>query len=237
MTIRAVLFDWGGTLVRDDALVVGSPAGAVAKYARHRLSLALRDEVFESAFQAVLPPYDPSVTTDCPHIDWLITAAFEHLGWRLDAEDVRECARLFFTEATHRQAVFDDARALLASLRYRGYRTGVISNAIFPGAMFQPLAADLGLAGYLDAIITSADTGRSKPATEPYLTALAAIGVDAHEALFVGDTLETDVAGARAAGLRAVLLDRQGRHREGAGYLVIERLAALNEILGEGSVA
>lgn len=233
MPIRAVLFDWGGTLVHQPPTPPDAAYAAVAKYARQKLFLALRDQVFELAFTDVVGQLESGDT--CPALHTLINAAFERLGWSLDDEDIAECTNRFFVEATARDTVFDDARALLASLKYRGYRTGVAANGIYPGAMYAGLLADLGLTGYLDVFVTSADTGRPKPAPDTCLHALQTIGVDPHEALFVGDTLETDIVGARAAGMRAILLDRGGRHHEGAGYLVVERLSALNELLGEGT--
>jgi putative hydrolase of the HAD superfamily len=236
MTIRAVLFDWGGTLVRDDTMVVTSPTAAVAHFARQTLHLALRDEVFDRAFQEVLPPARSGATRDASSIHALIAAAFQHLGWTIDQAHVAECAQLFFTEAIFAQDVFEDARALLPSLKYRGYRMAVVTNSLFPSALFTPWLGELGLAGYLDAVISSADVGLAKPDPEPYAAALRALGIDAHEALFVGDRVETDIAGARAAGLRAVLIDRTGRRREGAGYLVINHLSGLNEFLGEGTI-
>jgi len=78
--------------------------------------------------------------------------------------------------------------------------------------------------------------GRSKPDPEPYTAALHALDIDPHEALFVGDRVEPAIAGARAAGLCAVLIDRSGRRREGAGYLVIKHLSGLDEFLGEGAI-
>lgn len=236
VTIRAVLFDWGGTLVRDDTMVVTSPTAAVAHYARRTLHLALRDEVFERAFQEVLPPPRPAATRGAPSIAALIGAAFQHLGWKVDDSQVAECAQLFFTDATFAHDVFEDARALLPSLKHRGYRMGVVTNSLFPSAMFMPWIGELGLAGYFDAVISSADVGRTKPDPEPYTAALRALDIDPHEALFVGDRVETDIAGARAAGLRAVLIDRSGRRREGAGYLVIKHLSGLDEFLGEGAI-
>ncbi len=236
MSFRAVLFDWGGTLVRDDALVASSPAAAVALYARKKLHLALPDAVFERAFQAVLPAYEPGVTTSCPHIERLIAAAFRELGWTLDEPDVRECARLFFEEATFAQDMFEDARALLSSLKYRGYAVGVVTNSIFPATLYGPRLGELGMAGHIDVFVSSADTGVSKPGRESYEAALKALEADVHEVLFVGDRLDTDVVGARAVGMRAVLIDRTSRRREGAGYFVVSHLAALNDLLGEGVV-
>ncbi len=234
MTIRAVLFDWGGTLVRDDSLVVTRPAGAVAHYARQTLSLALRDSDFDQAFQTVLPAYTPGQTLTAPRLDRLVDGAFRQLGWSLDAADIEECSRLFFEEATSTQELFDDARAVLASLRYRGYRIGVVTNAIFSGHLFLPRLTELGIAGYVDAVITSGDIGRGKPDPAPYRAALKLLGVDSHEAVFVGDSLDSDIAGARAAGMRSILVDRRGKKREGAGYLVVQHLGTINDFLGEG---
>ncbi len=233
MAIRAVLFDWEGTLVRQDLLVRRAPTAAIAGYARRVLSLAVRDEDVDRAFEAVLPrPGAPAV----PSIEAIITGVSTWLGWAVGASDVEACARLFFDEATAHESVFDDARALLPSLKYRGYRTAAVVNTLFPARFLQQQANALGLAGHLDAIITSADVGVAKPGAAPFLQALAAVGAEPHEALFVGDSLETDIAGARGAGLRAVLLQRSAKARDRSGYLVIERLTALASILGEGSI-
>ncbi|MGE0601918.1 MAG: HAD family hydrolase [Dehalococcoidia bacterium] len=234
MAIRGVLFDWGGTIVRDDSLVVGAPAAAVASFARARLEIEVSDADLERAFHAVLPEYRPGETETAPHISRLLGAAFTWLGLAVGAGDVEACSRIFFREATHGLAVYDDARALLASLRVRGYRTGVVTNAIFPAALFEPKVNELGLAGYIDSFVASADVGLAKPNPSPFLKALADVGLEPHEALFVGDMADTDIAGARAAGMRAVLLERTDRARDRAGFLVIERLTALNEFLGEG---
>jgi HAD superfamily hydrolase (TIGR01509 family) len=234
MPIRAVLFDWGGTLVRTLPAPPPSAYAAVAHYARHHLYLALREEVLELACNEAA---GHGGAANSLRIDGLLNTAFERLGWSIDPADISTCAGLFFNEATAADSVFDDARALLASLKYRGFRTAVVANSMFPGKMYAGLLAEIGLTGYLDAFVTSADVGRSKPAPDAYLHALAALDVDPHEALFVDDTVETGVAGARAAGLRAVLIDRAGHNREAAGYLVIERLAALGQLLGEGTVA
>ncbi|KAA0226894.1 MAG: HAD family hydrolase [Dehalococcoidia bacterium] len=233
MSIRAVLFDWGGTLVREQQLVTSYPAGAVAAYGRKHLHFALRDADFERALEAVMPDRDPAPGEPAPSIHAIIASAFTWLGWTVGTSDVDACARLFFDAAYEGYTVYDDARALLPSLRYRDYRTGIVTNSIFPARLLEVKVNQLGLAGYLDCIVSSADVGLAKPHPGIYQKALAELAVESHEALFVGDRVETDVAGARAAGLRAVLLQRNGRPREAAGYLVVERLGALNEILGE----
>lgn len=236
MAIRGVLFDWGGTLVRDDSLRPGAAAAVVTTYARDRLGLEVTAEAFERAFNAVLPDYEPGITGTSPDLSRLLGAAFTWLGLPVGATAVENCARLFFAESTHGLALYDDARALLGSLRYRGFKVGVITNSVFPAHLYTPKLNELGVGAYVDAFVSSADVGLAKPNPGPYLAALDHLGLEPHEAIFVGDTPETDIAGAKAAGMRAVLLIRNDRARDRAGFLVIERLGALNDFLGEGTV-
>lgn len=234
MAIRAVLFDWDGTLVKNNATRIPAASTSVDAYARKYLGVEAADGEFERAFQAVLPPYKPGEVQTVPTMARLVGEAFTWLGWPAGANDVESCARLFFDTGTLGQEVFDDARAILSSLKYRGYSVGVITNAIFPSHYFQKKVNELGIAGYLDAFVSSADVGLGKPHPAPYQRALADLSMHAHEAIFVGDTPETDIAGARASGMRAVLIERHKRPRDRSGFLVIERLSALNDILGEG---
>jgi len=61
------------------------------------------------------------------------------------------------------------------------------------------------------AVVTSEDVGAYKPAGAMFRRALAALGLAADEVLHVGDSLTADVAGAHAAGIRAVWVNRHGR--------------------------
>jgi putative hydrolase of the HAD superfamily len=64
----------------------------------------------------------------------------------------------------------------------------------------------------LDGTVTSAEAGARKPDPAIFSAALELAGCEAAEALHVGDTEEEDVAGARAAGIRPLLIDREGRN-------------------------
>ncbi len=233
MAIRGILFDWDGTIARQHPDAVAAASAAVAAYAARSLGVPATPADVERAFDAVLPgrrlPGDRA-----PEICDILGQAFTWLGWPAAAGDIEAAARTFFAAASHGITIYDDARALLASLKYRGYRAGIVSNSIFPAAYWEPLINQLGLAGYFDVIVSSADVGLAKPNPAPFRRALAGLRLEPHEVLFVGDTPASDIAGARAAGMRAVLIDRRERQREAAGYLVIQHLGALAEILGEG---
>ncbi len=125
-------------------------------------------------------------------------------------------------------SVYPEVVPALLGLRERGYPLAIVSN--WDSSLFDLLAA-LGLTEHFSAILVSAREGTGKPAPEIFLRACRSLGVAPGEALHVGDSREEDFEAARAAGLRAVLLDREGRHPD-----VEPRVAALSEldaILGE----
>ncbi len=239
MAIRAVLFDWDGTIVRDAAANPESgadffaPSLAVANYAEKHMGATFGAEDFERAFQAALPVYVAGETATSPAIGSLMASAFAWLGVNATPRDIEACSRVFYNSGARGLEVYEDARILLPSLKARGYRTAVVTNSPFTNDFVFRKAKSLGVAQYFDAIISGADVGLAKPHPGIFQSALAAIQVDPHEALFVGDSLKTDIVGAKAAGMRAVLIERSLRSHHASGYLVIERLGALDELLGE----
>lgn len=127
--------------------------------------------------------------------------------------------------ASLRFRLHDDALAAMDALEARGIRLGVVSN--WDCALPDHLAA-LGVAERFEVIAVSAPVGAAKPDPAIFLHATNAVGVDPSRALHVGDRRAEDYAGARAAGLRALLLDRAGTER---GPDVITTLAAIPEII------
>ena len=103
---------------------------------------------------------------------------------------------------------YPDARPALLAARAAGaggVRIVVVSNW---DVSLADVLERVGLAPLLDGVVTSAAVGAAKPAPEIFAHALGVAGVDAERALHVGDTLDEDVRGAAACGIRAVLLRR-----------------------------
>ena len=120
---------------------------------------------------------------------------------------------------------YPDAVSALGALRGRGLRLVVASNwdCSLPDWLGQA-----GLLELVDGVVTSAQAGAAKPAPEPFLRALELAGVGPGEALHVGDSLENDVEGARALGIRAVLIQRHGQLPPGVDAVrSLDRLASL----------
>ena len=129
-----------------------------------------------------------ATTPDAPKLAESVYRRFsESLGWR----------------------IYDEVRPLLASLRSRGIALGVISN--WTGDLEEVLQR-IGLRAPFDSVLDSARFGHEKPHAEIFAEALRRTGVAARHAVHVGDSIELDVDGALAAGLGAVLLDREKRH-------------------------
>jgi len=109
--------------------------------------------------------------------------------------------------AAIRFRAYPDAGPALAELRGMGLRLVCVSNW---DVSLPSVLARCGLADGLDAVVTSAGVGARKPDVAIFTAALELAGCEPAEALHVGDTAGEDVDGARAAGIRALLIDRSG---------------------------
>jgi len=105
--------------------------------------------------------------------------------------------------------LFEDVLPVLDELRRAELRIAVVSNGIRDLHAF---VAHHRLD--VDAIVDSRSHGRVKPHPTIFQAALAALAVAAEDAVMVGDSLEEDIEGARALGMRAILIDREERHPE-----------------------
>jgi putative hydrolase of the HAD superfamily len=103
--------------------------------------------------------------------------------------------------------LFDDVPATLAALRSRGLALGLLSNTERDLEVF---VSHHGLE--VDAVLTSLAHGKTKPHETIFRRMLELLHVEAGEAAMVGDTVDDDIEGARAVGMAAILLDREGRY-------------------------
>lgn len=120
--------------------------------------------------------------------------------------------------------VFDDVEEALEVLHACGLRTAVLTN----GTREQQNAKieAIGLAGRLGPVFTAEELGVAKPRPQAFLRVCEQLEVAPEQTLYVGDDHEVDVLGARAAGLRAVHLDRTA-----AGPMAEEaRITSLREL-------
>jgi putative hydrolase of the HAD superfamily len=103
--------------------------------------------------------------------------------------------------------LFDDVPPVLAELRRRGLKLGIVSNT---GRDVDEFLAHHNL--HVDAALSSKVHGKVKPHPTIFKAVLDRLGVGPEHAAMVGDSPEDDLEGARALGMAAFLVDREGRY-------------------------
>lgn len=177
--MRAVLFDWDGTLA-------DTAEASFRCYVR--------------TFEAFAIPFDRDTYARTYSPNWYLT--FRMLGLPEEhwpAADARWLAHF----AEESVALIDGARDVLESLTARGLATGIVTSG-GRERVSRELDAH-GLTPHVHACIYGCDVARKKPHPEGLLKCLESLGVDGAEAAYVGDSPE-DVEMARAAGVRSVAI-------------------------------
>jgi HAD superfamily hydrolase (TIGR01509 family) len=236
MSVRAVLFDFGGTLYdyatlepaeRESLVELVHWAGIAAE--PRAVQLAHRDamrrvfrqyltrrfylhrDLFRDAVVAMLNALGG-------HVDDAQLERYRERQWERHARDF-----------TLREGVVETLQAL----RVRGLYLGVVSN--IDDDQLLHLMALSELEPYFDSILSSEQAGSCKPDPAIFTEALRRANCRPDEALFVGDTLAQDIAGANQAGLRSVLLwhraDREPPPTEPRPHHVIRRIAEVIDLL------
>jgi len=211
---EAVLFDMGGTLI--DYPVPPWPVVAV-RFARAFLTgIVLGDERNLPPAASVPPPEDaPSrqarALPDAP-LAYRTTMALRRVIRSVSGNTLPRLSELATRPLVAGGRLVPDAGTVLAALRDRGYRLGLVSNTPWgtPDYLWTGQLQRFGLARFFEVTCFSSDVGFRKPDPRIFRTALKALGVPAGRAVFVGDEPEADIDGARAAGLASVWIDRAG---------------------------
>jgi putative hydrolase of the HAD superfamily len=200
--LEAVLFDWGHTLMDwtwdDDLLAAGHRAGLEAVGAPVEKAAALTER-----YRAEPSLFDWEVPEE---IEYPALARSLLAGVGVDVDD-EQLERFLLAE----HAAWAPARrpasmshALLDAIRERGLKTGIVSNSFDPAWLLLRDLDEMGLAERLDVAVFSSEVGLRKPHPEIFRRALSQLGVEPERALFVGDRLLQDIAGAHALGMRTV---------------------------------
>ena len=98
---------------------------------------------------------------------------------------------------------------MLEDLKKKKYRLAIISNC--PNNSVEPVIEKFGLGKYFDAVMLSWQTGHLKTDTELFEETLKKLKVKKENTLMVGDSIPTDIEGAKNAGINAILVDRKGK--------------------------
>jgi putative hydrolase of the HAD superfamily len=234
---RVVFFDVAGTLLRVRGSV-GEQYATLARRFGFDVDPALLTRRFPAAFRTAPAMAFPGVAAaEVPAREravWaaIVRALFGAAGFA-DVVDGPAFGAFFAALWDHFATaeaweVYSDVRPCLAELQARGCRLGVITNF---DSRIEGLLPALGLASAFDSLTRSSAMGAAKPDAAIFRAALARHGAAASEALHVGDSPVEDVAGAAAAGLLGVLIDRGDRHADPPAGVRVRSLAEVSRWL------
>jgi len=142
------------------------------------------------------------------------------------------CAQEIYDEwaACRHFLLYDDVKPTLGQLHAYGLRLGLISNT---HRCLDAFSRHFGLDQFISGAVSSSEHGFMKPHRSIFEAALNQLGVEAEQAVMVGDSPTHDVAGARQLGMRAVLLARSGDAKvDDADFPVIRSLTELPACIG-----
>jgi HAD superfamily hydrolase (TIGR01549 family) len=205
--LKAVLFDVDFTLARPGPEL--GPDGYLRVASRYgvELDISLHDEARAAALEKLQKHPDYRHDEEL----WIQFTERIVVGMGGDPASAREIAHEVERAWEHSDNfdIYEDVEPVLGELRAHGLRIGLVSNGARDLREFVRHHA-------LDADVTVASRyhGKVKPDPTIFRKALDQLRVEAAEAAMVGDHLEDDIEGARALGMRAVLVDRENRYPE-----------------------
>ena len=227
-SIKAIFFDAAGTL-----FTVNGSVGDIYARLAHEYGKDVEVKDLEAGFRRCFAEASPMAFPGAPFAQIL---ALEKQWWKDVVQKVFAPLGAFprFTEyfdalfayfaRTEAWQLYPETPPTLMTLHERQVRLGVISN--FDSRLFG-LLDGFGIAHFFDPIVISTRAGVAKPERAIFAQALAHCGFRADETLHVGDSLHSDIAGAQAAGLTPVLIDRKGTVQQTDGYWQVNSLTEL----------
>lgn len=168
----------------------------------------------------------PSLSPESSQTFWthLYRRFLEELGIENEAL-ARALYRTFSSTSTYK--LFDDALPALQELHVAGRRLGLISNF---DQWLEEMLVELDVGDLFDVTVISGVEGVEKPDVRMYEVALERAGVEPEAAVHVGDSIVFDIEPALKLGMRAVLLDRLGRHATLGLAPDVTRISSLEEL-------
>lgn len=202
MAIEAVVFDWGGTLTpwHDVDLMAQWYAYAEVYDPENAAALARRLCDREQHRWRRQRESDGAIGTGA------LDSLFVDEGIDINgARHLRALGSYLDFWAPHTYAD-PDAKDVMAALKQRGYRIGVLSNTMWPRSHHEEVFARDDLDDFIDVAIYTSELEVAKPHADAFRATLDALGVAAADTVFVGDRLWDDVLGAQQVGMRTIYI-------------------------------
>jgi len=218
MSIKAVLFDMFDTLVmirkNNDFY---SPSLMRTYKFLNKNGIDVSFEVFQKAYIKARDELYAKADANLgePHFNIRISEALKNLGYNYsDSSDLVSNATNEFCDEFMTFVYLDPNTENTLLALHGKYKLGIISNFAIPECIDNLLKTH-GLSELLDAVVVSAAVNKRKPSPEIFVNALKKLEVSADETVFVGDTLDADIEGAKGVGMKAIYIQRRIENAKG----------------------
>ena len=202
MTLRAVIFDWGGTL----SSYADVDMSDMWRMAARRMAPDREDEVCAALVAAEAASWDRiALDRRSTQLRSILEIASGQLRLNLADIALDEAATSHLDAWTPHVRHDGQAVDALRQLRSRGLRIGLLSNTHWPRSFHEHFLVRDGLAPLIDTRSYTSEMPYTKPHPSAFVSVLRALGVAATEAIFVGDRPFDDIHGAQSVGMRTIL--------------------------------
>lgn len=210
LSIKAVMFDFIGTLV--------NVKGYSLEISKMKLYNSIVDASFKVSKEDFLAAYSQAhekyrviryqKLIEVTNAIW-ISEALNSLGFKTNPEDTRikTAVNIFFEDYLKSFRLRKCAKQTLETLA-ENYKLGLISNFTYAPVIYAGLRR-VGISNFFDVILVSDAFGWRKPHARIFEEALKRLGIRAEEALYVGDSPEEDIKGAKQLGIKTVFVASQ----------------------------
>jgi HAD superfamily hydrolase (TIGR01509 family) len=216
MTIRALIFDMGNTLLQYAPPTVSwraSEEPGIDGLYWEMIGLGYcqklsRDAFVDRLFQKLQAGWQAAIAgkTNLRAADW-IASSLSELKVPRNLVPIDELVALYIAPRRATLCAKPGARETLATLHEEGYRIGLISNTAWPGRFHMADLANLELLPYLHHLTFSGDAALWKPNPAIFQATAEALEASPTETVFIGDNPQEDILGAQAAGMRAIWVE------------------------------
>jgi len=191
---KAILFDFWGTLVENGTY---SPLRQTYNILRARMKFS--DFVIKTEKVLMTKPYEDQTTA--------FTEVCKALNI-IPKQFIIDKLIGIWNKNKLLAKLYPDTIPVLEELKKQGYKLAIVSNS--PNNNVEPVMEKFELGKYFDEIILSWETGTLKTDKEMFELALKKLKVKKEDAIMVGDSIPTDIEGAKNAGIKPILIDRRG---------------------------
>ncbi|MGQ9723742.1 MAG: HAD family hydrolase [Candidatus Jordarchaeum sp.] len=211
MKKRGIIFDFDGTLVDSFSNRIQSHK-KVAELITNFLKKRGVNANYHTMLEKVIKTEEEGEKRLIRSRDEWWKQIFEELNITNVPKDlIAELTNVYWEILKDTTTIYEGAPELLAELKQKGYKLGLLSDTDFAPGWKEKRFKDSGLAKFFDTYVVAGETNpEAKPSPQPFLEVIKRLNLKPEQVIHVGDNQETDIKGATAAAIDSLWIDWQG---------------------------